>query len=194
MLSWVEHEKGFITSRPGYKPNFSLQLWFPLWMYDGLFVWFDSLRPINNLWVIKGRVFLGWTSTKLGLMFLLKDTTQWHRWCSNPQAFGLEASTLPLRSLCMKVGRVSNSMTTQKTFIYGLVPDACLSRGPLQAQKYFFTLKRTQKLYVFLMHSIYMCICIIQCSNIITLCFEFYIHELCFRWASTPDFNAVKPV
>ena len=45
------------------------------------FVWFDSLRPINNLSVtcIKGRVFLGRTSTKLGLMFLLKDTTQWRR-------------------------------------------------------------------------------------------------------------------
>ena len=27
------------------------------------FVWFDSLRPINNISVIKGRVFLGWTST-----------------------------------------------------------------------------------------------------------------------------------
>ena len=24
-----------------------------------LFVWFDSLRPINNISVIKGRVFLG---------------------------------------------------------------------------------------------------------------------------------------
>ena len=31
-----------------------------------LFVWFDSLRPINNLSVKQGRVFLGWTSTKLG--------------------------------------------------------------------------------------------------------------------------------
>ena len=31
-----------------------------------LFVWFDSLRPINNLLVKQGRVFLGWTSTKLG--------------------------------------------------------------------------------------------------------------------------------
>ena len=31
---------------------------------------FDSLRPMNNLSVIKGRVFLGWTSTKLGLMSL----------------------------------------------------------------------------------------------------------------------------
>ena len=27
---------------------------------------FDSLRPINNLSVKQGRVFLGWTSTKLG--------------------------------------------------------------------------------------------------------------------------------
>ena len=34
------------------------------------FVWFDSLRPINNLSVKQGRVFLGWTSTKLGLMCL----------------------------------------------------------------------------------------------------------------------------
>ena len=31
-----------------------------------VFVWFDSLRPINNLSVKQGRVFLGWTSTKLG--------------------------------------------------------------------------------------------------------------------------------
>ena len=64
-----------------------------------LFVWFDSLRPINNVSVIKGRVFLGWTSTKLGLMFLLKDTTQWCRWGSNPRPFGLDSSTLPLRPL-----------------------------------------------------------------------------------------------
>ena len=28
--------------------------------------------------------------------FLLKDTTQLRRWCSNPRPFGLEASTLPL--------------------------------------------------------------------------------------------------
>ena len=35
-----------------------------------LFVWFDSLCPINNLSVIKGQVFLRWTSTKLGSMCL----------------------------------------------------------------------------------------------------------------------------
>ena len=63
---------------------------------SGYFVWFDFLCPINNLSVIKGRVFLGWTSTKLGLMFLLKDTTQWRRWGSNPRPFSLESSTLPL--------------------------------------------------------------------------------------------------
>ena len=34
--------------------------------YIDLFVWIDSLRPINNLSVKQGRVFLGWTSTKLG--------------------------------------------------------------------------------------------------------------------------------
>ena len=61
-----------------------------------LFVWFDSLSPINNLSVIKGWVFLGRTSTKLRLMFLLKDTTQWRRWGSNPRPLGLESSTLPL--------------------------------------------------------------------------------------------------
>ena len=57
------------------------------------------LRPINNLSVIKGRIFLGWTSTKIGLMFLLKDTTQWRRWGLNLRPFGLESNTLPLSSL-----------------------------------------------------------------------------------------------
>ena len=63
-----------------------------------LFVWFDSLCPINNISAIKGRVFLGWTSSKLGLLFLLKDTTQWRRWGSNPRPLGVESSTLLLRS------------------------------------------------------------------------------------------------
>ena len=29
-------------------------------------------------------------------MFLLKDTTQWRRWGSNPRPFSLESNTLPL--------------------------------------------------------------------------------------------------
>ena len=34
------------------------------------FVWFDSLGLINNHLVRQGRVFLGWTSIKLGYMSL----------------------------------------------------------------------------------------------------------------------------
>ena len=51
---------------------------------------------ILNISSIKGWFFLGWTSTKLGLMFLLKHTTQWCWWCSNPRLLGLESSTLTL--------------------------------------------------------------------------------------------------
>ena len=38
-----------------------------------LFVWFDSLHPINNLSDINGRVYLGLTSAKLGLMCLAEE-------------------------------------------------------------------------------------------------------------------------
>ena len=41
-----------------------------------LFVCLNYLRPIINLSVIKGRVFQGFSSTKQGLMSLLKDITQ----------------------------------------------------------------------------------------------------------------------
>ena len=44
---------------------------------------FDSLSPISNLSVMKGWVFLGWTSAMLGLTFLLKNTMQWRWWGSN---------------------------------------------------------------------------------------------------------------
>ena len=70
------------------------------------FVWFDSLHPINNLSVIKRWVFLDWTSTKLGLIFLPKDTTQWCRWGSNLRPLGLKSSTLTL-SHCAPVSRVA---------------------------------------------------------------------------------------
>ena len=70
--------------------------WLLIFLLICLFVLFDSLRPINNLSVIKGWIFLCWTSTKLGLMFLLKDTSQWRWWGSNPWSVGLESSTLPL--------------------------------------------------------------------------------------------------
>ena len=61
-----------------------------------LFVWFDSLHPNNNLSVIKGQVFLGWTSTKLGLMCLAQGHNAVMLVRLDPRHFGLEASTLPL--------------------------------------------------------------------------------------------------
>ena len=53
----------------------SQEYWNKVWVaiLFCLFVWFDSLHPINNLSVIKGRVFLGWTSTKLGLLCLAQE-------------------------------------------------------------------------------------------------------------------------
>ena len=69
-----------------------------------IFVWFDSLRPMNNLSVIKGRVYPGWTSTKLGLMILPQDTTKWRRCGSKPRPLGLESSTLPLSHCAPDVG------------------------------------------------------------------------------------------
>ena len=85
-----------------------------------LSVWFDSLRPINNLSIIKGRVFLGWTSTKLGLMFLLKDTTQWG---SNPRPLGLESSTLPLSHCAPYIWVVyfTNTLTQTLVYVYWLL-------------------------------------------------------------------------
>ena len=74
-----------------------------------LFVWFGSLRPINNLSVIKGRVFLGWTNSKLELMFLIKDTTQ--RWSRVKHS-----TTEPLRSLPLLVGTTVKHLTKYVVF------------------------------------------------------------------------------
>ena len=36
---------------------------------DFFFVWFDSLRPSQQFFIMSGRIFMGWTSTKQGLGF-----------------------------------------------------------------------------------------------------------------------------
>ena len=42
-----------------------------MYLYAELvFVWFDSLRPSQQFFSYVGKVFLGWTSTKRGLMCL----------------------------------------------------------------------------------------------------------------------------
>ena len=57
---------------------------------------FDSLRPINNLSVKQGRIFLGWTNYKLDKCVLLKDHNAVTPVSSNPRPLGLQSSTLPL--------------------------------------------------------------------------------------------------
>ena len=84
--------------------------------YSKTWVWFDSLRPINNLSVIKVRVLLSWTNTKLGLKLLLKDTTQWCRWGSNPRPHDMESSTQPL-SHCAPLNLCKRSLKKDKTKI-----------------------------------------------------------------------------
>ena len=61
-----------------------------------LFVWFDSLCPINNLSVIKRWVFLGWTSTKLDLMCLAQGHIAVKPVRLKPAAPRSHSSTLPL--------------------------------------------------------------------------------------------------
>ena len=73
-----------------------------LWsFFYNSFIRFDSLRPINDLSVEQGRVFLSWTSTKLWLMFLLKDhntVTPVRLESTAPRSRVKHSTTEPLRS------------------------------------------------------------------------------------------------
>ena len=63
---------------------------------------FDSLHPIIDLSVIKGRVFLGWTSTKLGLTCLAQGhntVTLVRLALAAPWSQVKHSTTEPLRSL-----------------------------------------------------------------------------------------------
>ena len=67
-------------------------------------VLFDTLCPINNLSVIKGRIFLGRTSTKLGLMRLAQGhnaLTPVRLESAAPQSRVKHSTTEPLRSLIL---------------------------------------------------------------------------------------------
>ena len=95
---------------PGTKTN--TKIWFKvkkkLTFSHYLFVWFDSLRPINNLSVTYGWIFLGWTSTELGLMCL----AQWHKAVTpvrlKPVTPGLESSILSLSHCTSSPWNISN--------------------------------------------------------------------------------------
>ena len=67
-----------------------------------LFVWFDSLRSINNILVMQGGVVLGWTSTKLELMCLAQGhntVTPVRLKPEAPLSWVKHSTTEPLRSL-----------------------------------------------------------------------------------------------
>ena len=75
-----------------------------------LFVWFDSFHPINNLSVIKGWFFLGWTSTKLGIKFLAKGhntVTLVRLEPAAPWSRVKHSTTEPLRSLSLLVNKLA---------------------------------------------------------------------------------------
>ena len=74
-------------------------LWYNKVYYKGTALYFDLILyvPVSNFSVMSGRVFLGWTSTKLSKdkCVMIKDTTQWHIWgLMRPRS--LETSNLPL--------------------------------------------------------------------------------------------------
>ena len=87
-----------------------------------IFVWFDSLRPINNLSFIKGLVFLGWTSTKLGLMFLLMDTTQWRRTSTSGHAHDANFSKITVTLWTLFQLGFTCPWTSIKFIIYMYIP------------------------------------------------------------------------
>ena len=72
-----------------------------------LFVWFDCLRPINNLSDIRDRSSCVEPVLSYDYCVLLKDTTQWHWWGSNrgslvsSQALYHWATALPVHCLYM---------------------------------------------------------------------------------------------
>ena len=75
--------------------TFKLQCLFDLVLYV----------PVNNFSVTSGRVFLGWTSTQLGLMWLAQGHNQWcaEAWTHNPsvlsQALYHGDTALPQRTV-----------------------------------------------------------------------------------------------
>ena len=69
----------------GLSMNIFRKTWTMTFKLHWFIILFDLILyvPVNNFSVMSGQVFLGWTSTKQGLMCLLKDTMQWRGWGSN---------------------------------------------------------------------------------------------------------------
>ena len=63
--------------------------------YDVSFVLFDLILYVSSAIFQLYRDGSSWVEPVQSLS-LLKDTTQWRQWCSNPRPFRLESNTLPL--------------------------------------------------------------------------------------------------
>ena len=72
--------------------------WPQMWLIPFSCSWFDSLGPINNLSVMYGWVFLGWTSTKLGLMCLAQGHNAVKTDPVPPRSLVKHSTTEPLHS------------------------------------------------------------------------------------------------
>ena len=80
-----------------------------------LFVCFDSLRPINNLPVKQGRVFLGWTSTKLGKICLAQGPQR-----SDASEARIREPSVSSQALYHRATALLSSLVTNKTVVVHL--------------------------------------------------------------------------
>ena len=88
------------------------------WSHLGLVLFeFILYIPVNNLSVMSGRVFLGWTSTKQSYCALLKDKTQWSWWGSNLRSRVKHSTT---ESLCSPDSGLA-IVNTGKRIFYPLI-------------------------------------------------------------------------
>ena len=107
-----------------------------------LFVRFDSLHHINNLSDIRRRVYLGWTSAKLGLMGLAQGHNVVTPVNPEPTALGLESSTLPLSHCTSKLQRKTPIWNYEIPQIYLLRCQSFIYGVRMHLDRYFCVLFR----------------------------------------------------
>ena len=109
---WFESIRIFITIYSILSCRMKKKDW-KLWdIYMYILVWFDSVHPSQQFF---SYVMMGLPGLK-DLYVLLRNTTQWRRWGSNPLPLSLESSTLPL-SHCAPTGKIL-MQTTKVILVY----------------------------------------------------------------------------
>ena len=84
---------------------------------------------------------------------MLKDTTQWRQWGSNPRLLGLEKSTLPL-SHCVPsqhpvdmTRKLSQSYTSQNKLSYSQLVTQAYQDSHLRVRRFFILKKKEEVLF-----------------------------------------------